>query len=88
MLYWGCQPSDRLEITIDNRIKSFSSNGDETDVENEYTKISKFLKICLTVFRKRRRTEDSYDHDGIRRLRGSQGTAEGGVVLKRHGFAR
>jgi adenine specific DNA methylase Mod len=72
-MLWGCQPSDReLEITIDNRIKSFSSNGDETDVENEYTKISKFLKICLTVFRKRRRTEDSYDHDGIRRLRGSQ----------------
>jgi hypothetical protein len=39
MLYWGCQPSDReLEITIDNRIKSFSSNGDETDVENEVHK--------------------------------------------------
>jgi hypothetical protein len=44
-------PSDReLEITIDNRIKSFSSNGDETDVENEYTKISKFFEDMLDRF--------------------------------------
>jgi hypothetical protein len=47
----GLSTSDReLEITIDNRIKSFSSNGDETDVENEYTKISKFFEDMRPFF--------------------------------------